>query len=131
MRRLIALCLLAPFFSLACYNSYTIPKSELARLQSGQETEGVVVRSVDEEDVEIAPETPLEVVVDDDVQYRITPYNFLLSESQLVSPDYDLLLPAESVQYATVRETSYLKTFGLVGPIGAAVGAGFTVMALR
>ena len=130
MKRLAALGILSAFLLAACYSSYSIPKDELSRLQSGQESEGVVVKSVDNEDVEIAPETPLEVIASDGNQYRITPYNFLLSDTQLVSPDYDLLLPADAVSGAEVREISYWKTFGLVGTIVVGVAGGFTALAV-
>ena len=56
--------------------------------------------------------------------------NFLLSEQQLVSPDYDLLLNAQAVEGAQVREISYGKTFGLVGGVVAVVAGAFITLAL-
>ena len=116
--------------NLACYNTYTISKEELGKLGSGQEQVRASVVSVDGDEVQIAPETPMEVRVADGSRYRVTPYNFLLSESQLVAPDYDLLLPADAVTSAQVREMSYWKTFGLVGIIAVGVVGGFTAIAL-
>jgi|JI10StandDraft_1071094.scaffolds.fasta_scaffold1267992_1 hypothetical protein len=113
-----------------CYNAYTIDKTELSKLQSGQEADKVTITSTGSESVEISPETPLEVQVNSGETYRITPFNFLLNESQLVSPDYDLLLLSDAVQGATVREISYGKTFGLIGGVAAAVAAGFVVLAV-
>jgi hypothetical protein len=113
-----------------CYNSYTIDKEELSKLQSGQEADKITVNSTTNERVEISPETPLEVQVGSGDTYRITPFNFLLNESQLVSPDYDLLLQADAVRGAQVREISYGKTFGLIGGVVAAVAAGFVVLAV-
>ena len=130
MKRLIAALTLLLVAQLGCYNSYTISKEELSKLSSGEESTGVVVTSLDGESVEISPETPLEVETQDGSQYRITPFNFLLSETQLVSPDYDLLLPAEQVSTAEVREISYGKTFGFVGAVVVVVAGGFTALAL-
>ncbi|OIP29366.1 MAG: hypothetical protein AUK47_27660 [Deltaproteobacteria bacterium CG2_30_63_29] len=128
MKRILAACTLLTFFNLACYSTYTISKDELKLLESGQESENVVVKDVEGEPVQISPETPLEVLTNDGTRYRVTPYNFLLSESQLVSPDYDLLLPADAVSAAEVRQISYGKTFGLVGTIVVAVGGGFAAL---
>lgn len=130
MKRLVGAAILLSFAHLACYNTYTIPRQELDRLESGQEREDVEVQSVDGEIVEISPETPLEVQTTTGETHRVTPYNFLLSESQLVAPDYDLLLQADAVASADIREISYGKTFGLVGGIVAAVAGGFVALAL-
>jgi hypothetical protein len=128
MKRIAALATLLCFFQLACYNTYTISKDEIDRLESGQESVSVNVKSLDGEEVEISPETPLEVRTTDGATYRITPFNFLLSETQLVSPDYDLLLPASAVTDAQVRQISLGKTLGLVGAFVLAVGGGFAAV---
>lgn len=113
-----------------CYNTYNISKEELGKLQSGQEQSSVQVTSSAGEPVEISAETPLEVEISSGSFYRITPFNFLLSDQQLVSPDYDLLLSADAVQGAQVREISYGKTFGLVGGVVGAVVTTFVVLAV-
>jgi hypothetical protein len=126
----LSLCLALSGALSGCYNAYTIDKAELSKLQSGQEADKITVTSTENESVEISPETPLEVQVGSGDTYRITPFNFLLNESQLVSPDYDLLLQADAVQGAQVREISYGKTWGLIGGVTAAVIAGFVVVAV-
>ena len=129
MKRVIALgCVLSSLALSGCYNSYTISTDELAKLQSGQERTEVEVKSLSGDTVAASPESPLEVETVSGERYRVTPYNFLLNETQLVAPDYDLLLSAESVAQAEVREISYGKTFGLVGGIVAAVAGGFVVL---
>ena len=128
MKRLFVAATLLCFVQLACYNSYTISKEELGQLGSGQERENVTIKSVDGESDQISPETPLEVQVAGGTSYRITPFNFLLSETQLVSPDYDLLLDARTVEAAEVRQISYGKTFGMVGAIVLGVGGGFAAL---
>ncbi len=130
MKRLFAVATLLCFAQLACYNTYTISKGELEKLESGQERESVTIESTDGESVQISPETPLEVQVAGGTSFRITPYNFLLSDTQLVSPDYDLLLDASLVESAQVREISYGKTFGMVGAIVVGVGGGFAALML-
>jgi len=133
MMRLIALMTvlsLVGMLTSGCYNTYIISKDELGKLQSGQESQRVAVQSMDGENVDISPESPLEVETIDGQSYRVTPFNFLLSESQLVSPDYDLLLNADTIQDARVREISYTKTFTLIGVVAAGVIGGFVALSL-
>lgn len=130
---LITLFVFAAAASSACYNTHTISKTELAKLSSGQEQFKVTVVDNDGEEFDISAETPLEVQTTDGSSYRITPFNFLMSDTQLVAPDYDLLLPANAVSEtnaAEVRDFSYGKTFGLIGGIAVAVAGGFVALAL-
>lgn len=54
---------------------------------------------------------------------RVTPFNFIMSGGQLVSPEYDLLVSLNDVDGAEVREFSTWKTVGtIVGVSAVAVG---------
>ena len=117
MKKLIASVLIGCFAAFGCYSSYTIDKEELKKLQAGNDAEYIVVNTEDGEAIEVSGGNALTVVTAEDDEYRITPFNFILSDTQLVSPDYDLLLPAEQVMEAEVRDISYGKTFGLIGGI--------------
>ena len=70
--------------------------------------------------VNISAANTVKVLTADGVEYRITPFNFIMSQSQLVSPDYDVLLPLSVVEGAEVREFSTWKT--------VATAAGSTVL---
>lgn len=121
--RFVAPLALVAFGQLACYNAYTISTSELEKLQSGNIAEYVVVES-DEGPVSVRATTPIAVETTDGQRYNVTPFNFSLSESQLVAPDYDLLLARDSVSGARVSEFSKGKTIGLVlGAVAAAAGS--------
>lgn len=62
--------------------------------------------------------------------YRVTPFNFIMSETQLVSPEYNLLLPLDQVNGAEVKQFSTGKTVAtIVGVTVAAVGT-FVLIAL-
>jgi|SRR5690606_21127584 len=132
MKRIVSAILVLAFlgFQAGCYSTYTISKDELDKLESGNEAVDVTIQSQEGDAVKVSPETPLEVCCDGEEVVRVTPYNFLLSDTQLVAPDYDLLMSVEQVEYAEVREISYWKTFGLVGAIVVGVGGGFAALAL-
>lgn len=67
-----------------------------------------------------------------DESHRVTPFNFMMSDQQLVSPEYDLLLGLDEVEGAEVREFSTWKTIATIAGVSAvAIGTfvGISVMA--
>ncbi len=60
--------------------------------------------------VNISAANTVKVLTVDGSEWRVTPFNFIMSQSQLVSPDYDVLLPLSQVEGAEVREFSTWKT---------------------
>jgi hypothetical protein len=60
--------------------------------------------------VNISTANTVKVLTADGDELRVTPFNFIMSQTQLVSPDYDLLLPLSQVEGAEVREFSTWKT---------------------
>lgn len=180
-KKLIGLVALASFSQFACYNTYTIDKTELEKLEAEVEPKEVVTvygdcagatayRSVDlqgsmwaQADVEAEAEAsdataagpkaaskpadagrpgctsvpvstanPVTVVTKEGDEYRVTPFNFIMSGQQLVSPEYDLLLPLQDVEGAEVRQFSTWKTVGtIVGVSAVAIGTfvGISVLA--
>jgi hypothetical protein len=146
--RVVAAVALLGFVNTACFNTYRISTSELELLQSGNEAESVSVcvaaAEVDEgpvrvaqdgdsdvamvssrgcETVEVSLTNAVEVITSDGGTYRVTPFNFTMSETQLVSPDYNLLLVRDQIDGAEVQVFSTGKTIGLVVGI-AAIGVG-------
>jgi hypothetical protein len=62
--------------------------------------------------------------------HRITPFAFTLSNGQLVSPDYDLLLSTDDVEGAEVEIFSGGKTIGLLALITATAVGSFLAISL-
>lgn len=74
--------------------------------------------------VDVSTANPLVILTNSGEDLRVTPFNFIMSGKQIVSPEYDLLENLSDVQGAEVAEFSTWKTVGLiVGVTAAAVGA--------
>lgn len=121
--RLTAALLSLSVMQLACYNSYRIPTDELERLESGNIAEYVTVET-GEGPISVRATTPISVETVDGRRYSISPFNFALSDQQLVAPDYDLLLARNDIAGARVSQFNKGRTIGLVvGALAAAGGA--------
>lgn len=165
----VALAAVFAVTQLGCYNTYTIDKNELSKLEATvdryevvevladcpdddvAEGDGVVegeklasaepeqqgdeparadgmVKAVDEDDlggctkVPVSTVNALTVLTTDGSQQRVTPFNFVMDDVQLVSPEYDVLVQLDRVEGAEVREFSPWKTAGTI--------AGVTVVTL-
>lgn len=167
----------------ACYNTYTINKDELRKLESSVEQREVVEVYGDcpakaesanrykvldgemwaqadapaadapadagatasdatstEEAVEpgkegcskvpVSTANTLKVVTKDNVEHRVTPFNFIMSDRQLVSPEYDLLLGLNDVSGAEVKEFSTGKTVAMVAGVSLVSIGTFIAIAL-
>ena len=125
--RLLTLVTLASFVSLACYNRYDISTDELSRLQSRFIGETTTVTS-GEREVAASATTPIRVRTQDGARYNVSPFNFVLTETQLVAPDYDLLLPREQIVGADVSEFNATKTALLISGVVGAAAAGFILL---
>jgi hypothetical protein len=150
-KRLVALLAAAGFITTACFSSHQISLRELEKLQTGFEAEQTYVATdgcadtqrlsneppVDGRDpvtgcrvVAVGPTNTLHVHTRDDTEYRITPFNFTLGETQLVSPDYDLLLSREALDYAEVETFSTGRTIAVIAGLTAAAVGTFLVISL-
>lgn len=128
MKRAIALTVVLSFLSLGCYNTYVIPRSELSKLQSS-ETNSMTVKDKAGNNVVVKDDTRLFVrSAKGGKRYPITPFNFKMTESQLVASDRDYILDLNSVRDdAEVDHVSTWKTTLLISA-GAAVVAGLIVV---
>lgn len=107
----------------ACYNRYIISTDELSNLDSSHIARSVVVKDSNGADVSVSATTPIKVQTATS-QFSVSPFNFALTEIQLVAPDYDLLLSREDVTGAVVSEFNSTKTWSIAaGGLLAAVGA--------
>lgn len=128
LRALIPL-LLVTFVQLGCYNKYRISTDELGRLQSTYIGATETVTAGDKE-ISISATTPIRVVTNDGSTYSVSPFNFVLSETQLVAPDYDLLLSRDNLVGADVSEFASGKTIGLITGVTLAAIAGFVLLGI-
>lgn len=121
--RLIAALVSLTAVQTACYNRYTISTDELTNLDSSHIARSVVVKDESGMDVTVSATTPIKVKTATS-EFSVSPFNFALTESQLVAPDYDLLLSREEVTGAVVSEFASSKTWSIAGGgLLAAVGA--------
>lgn len=70
-------------------------------------------------EVPVSTGNALNVVLDNGERRRVTPFNFMMSEQQLVAPEYDLLVSIDRVKGAEVREFSTWKTIGMIAGVSA------------
>jgi len=80
--------------------------------------------------VPVSTSNAINVVMDNGEQRRVTPFNFMMSEEQLVSPEYDLLLSLDRVKGAKVREFSTWKTVGMIAGVTAVTVGTFVGLSL-
>lgn len=163
--KLLAVGMVALATQIGCYNSYTIDKNELAKLESSVErvemvevladcpegsvayrslqSQGVLLAEADGEEgaeatatdgmaaaepkkksrideatgctrVPVSTVNALTVLISDGSRQRVTPFNFVMDQVQLVSPEYDLLVQLDQVDGAEVREFSTWKTVATI-----------------
>ena len=116
------LCVLS-MTSLGCYSTYQIPKAEFERLQQAETSDqSVVVRSKDGDGVEVTKDTRVFVRSDGGRRYQVTPFNFTMTETQLVASDRDQLLSLGELKSYEVDHISVLATTSLIVAGAGAVG---------
>jgi hypothetical protein len=110
-----------------CYSTYTVPREEFARLQRSDEpTPLEVVKTSDGEGVEVDRDTGIYVRSVGGRRYAVTPFNFKVTDSQLVASDRDTLLRLDEIQDYEVDHLSVPWTATFIA-IGAAAAAGLIV----
>jgi hypothetical protein len=80
--------------------------------------------------VPVSTGNAINVVTNNGESRRVTPFNFMMSEQQLVSPEYDLLMALDSVKGAKVREFSTWKTVGTIAGVSAVTIGTFVGLSL-
>ncbi len=124
MKRLVAAVLVFSVFGLGCYNTYTVPRSQLATLQDFPESGKATVTDSNGREVVVNEDTRLFVRSQGGKRYPITPFNFKMTESQLVASDRDYILDVNSLrENAEVDHMSTGKTAAWI-VVGSVIGAG-------
>lgn len=81
-------------------------------------------------EVTVSTNNALKIVTQDGEELRVTPFNFIMSGGQLVSPEYDLLENLNNVEGAEVSEFSTWKTVGTVVGVSAVAIGSFVAISL-
>ena len=74
--------------------------------------------------------SPIRVLDKEGNKYRVTPFNFAVTDTQVVAPDYGLLLPIGEVEGAEIQTFSGLKTGLMIGGGALLAVGGFVLLAL-
>lgn len=123
MKKLVALLMVLTFGSFACYTSYHISMDQLKELQASDQAVKIV-NTEEGKKVEVNQNTRLFVRAVDGKRWPITPFNFKLTDSQLVASDRDYIFMANQLQSkGEIDLLSTFKTVGLIG-LGAVVVTG-------
>ncbi len=130
MRRLVPLLLVAGLALAGCYSQRPIGLDALDQLTAapGRPPE-VEVKSTEGEPITVDATSPLVLTTADGRTHRVTPFYFHMSDTQLVSPDYGVLVNRADLTGAEVRQLSVGGTAALIGVV-AAVAIG-TFVALQ
>lgn len=133
MKRFIAIVTALSFFALSsvgCYNTYTVDKSEFAKLQrlpEGKTT--VAIKDSKSKGVVVAETTGIYARSNGGRRYPVTAFNFKMTSSQLVASDRDTLLALDEIKSFEVDHLSTWKTVGMI-TLGATAAAGVIVSIL-
>ncbi|MBH23873.1 MAG: hypothetical protein CMH57_05335 [Myxococcales bacterium] len=76
--------------------------------------------------VKVNTASPMYVVTNSGEKLRVTPFNFAVTDTQVVSPDYDLLVPISDVKGGEVQTFSGWKTGLMIAGV-TALAVGFFV----
>jgi len=102
-------------FQVGCYNTYTVSMDEMKNIQ---ESDGATFKSIklsDDSEVTVTENSRIGVVDVDGGYHPISPFNFTISELQLVAPDEDLLLARKQIDHANIKLVDPTMTTVLVG----------------
>ena len=124
MKRILSVVTEVCFFSATngCYNTYVLEKDEFGRLQRAPDnSRNVTVTDKAGKKVAVSDGTSVYVRSTGGRRYQVTPFNFKMTESQLVASDRDTLLAVDGIDAYEVDHLSTWKTVLL-----ASLGAGAT-----
>lgn len=108
-----------------CFNTYELERDEFAKLQEPDEVPKVV-KSKSGKKVLVDRQTAVYARSEGGRRYRVTPFDFKMTGSQLVASDRDTLLMTRNLDSYEVDLLSTTKTALLISG-GVAVAAGFIV----
>lgn len=128
MKRVVSVVLVFSMLGLGCYNTYRISGEQLETLQTPPESgEMVTVADSKGQQIEVKDDTRLFVTSNGGKRYPITPFNFKMTESQLVASDRDYILARDGLlEGGQIEQVSTWKwALGITGGVvlaGAVIG---------
>ena len=125
-KTLISLVTLISFLQIGCYKTYNLNLDELKKVQ---ESDGATFKALNTEDgqsLTVTENSRVGVIDKKNIYYPISPFNFTISDRQLVAPDEDLLLMRSQIKAANIKlidptNTIILVTSTLAVLVGAAI----------
>jgi len=124
--RFVSVLAILSFMSFACHSTYLVNPDQFARLQRAGETPVQKVESISGAELEVTSDSKIFVRSTGGRRYPITPFNFMMTGSQLVAPDRDYILMTDGIGSYEVDVPNANKTIMLIGAgvlaVGGAIG---------
>jgi hypothetical protein len=132
MRRLVAVLVVASFAGTSCYNTYHISQEQLLGLQTADKETVKVVETTKGKKLGIAPATRLFVRDLHGKRYPITPFNFKVTQSQLVASDRDYIFMLDQLKKEGEVDvlSNGLTAAAVIGAVAGATGVVILAWAL-
>jgi hypothetical protein len=112
-----------------CYNTYNITLEELGKVQEGGSANAVSVTTAESEQIVVTENSKIGVTDKSGEYHAISPFNFTMTQNQLVAPDEDEILTRDQIETGNVKQISGTKTALLVAAgLAAAAGLGVFVI---
>ncbi len=110
LRKLIAISLIVLVTQIGCYNTYNVALDELAKAQEGGSLAAVKIKTEAGQDVVVTENTKIGVTDKSGVYHAVSPFNFTMSQNQLIAPDEDFLISKSEIESGNVKLVSGTKT---------------------
>ena len=130
LRPLPILMSLMTLFQVGCYNTYTVSMDELKTIQESDGATFKTIKIGEEKEVTVTENSRIGIVDMEGDYYPISPFNFTISDLQLVAPDEDLLLSRKQIDHANIKLIDPTMTTVLVGGTVTALIAAVLVVVL-
>ena len=128
-RILIAILCIISTLQFGCYNTYRIELTELKSIQESDGESFKKIKTAKGQEITVTENSRVGVIDYKKDYHAISPFNFTLSDLQLVAPDEDLLLPRKRIKSANIKQINPTRTTMLI--LGAvAILAGGVVFAI-
>ncbi|MEE2644316.1 MAG: hypothetical protein VYD19_05235 [Myxococcota bacterium] len=130
---LVLICL-STFLLNGCYNTYRVNLDEMQKISESNDVTYRQITTKDGLQVSVTENSRVGVLVQngegaDPRQVSISPFNFSISDLQLVAPDEDQLLPRQAIESGYVELIDPLRTTLLItGGIAAIAAAGLVIV---
>jgi hypothetical protein len=128
--RLVAVLAAFSFLSFACHSTYLVEQTQFAKLQRAGETPVQKVEALSGAEIEVTTDSKIFVRSTGGRRYPITPFNFMMTGSQLVAPDRDYILMTDGIGAYEVDVPNANKTIMLIAGGVLAIGGAITFVIL-